>query len=66
MRAQDPGDGELGSGVDLGVVVEPDVLAGRVGLGLTQQGDRLSLQGRVATLGHAVRSHVYLRDVGTV
>jgi len=36
VHAEDLGDGQLGPGVDLGVVVEPDVLTGRVGLGLTQ------------------------------
>lgn len=45
VHAKDLGDGELRPRVDLGVVVEPDVLAGRVGLGLTQQRNSLSLQG---------------------
>lgn len=36
VHAKDLGDGELWPGVDLGVVVEPDVLTGRVRLGLTQ------------------------------
>lgn len=36
VHAEDLGDDELRPGVDLGVVVEPDVLTGRVGLGLTQ------------------------------
>ena len=31
MPTQNLGDGELCSSVDLGVIVEPDVLAGRVG-----------------------------------
>ena len=35
VHAENLGDGELRPGVDLGVVVEPDVLTGRVGLGLT-------------------------------
>lgn len=45
VHAEDLGDGELRPGVDLGVVVEPDVLTGRVGLGLAQQRNSLSLQG---------------------
>lgn len=45
VHAEDLGDGELRPGVDLGVVVEPDVLACWVGLGLTQQRNGLSLQG---------------------
>lgn len=36
VHAVDLGDGVMGSGVDLGVVVKPDVLTCRVGLGLTQ------------------------------
>ncbi len=36
VHAEDLGDGVLWPAVDLGVVVEPDVLTGRVGLGLTQ------------------------------
>lgn len=36
VHAEDPGDGVLRSGVNLRVVVEPDVRTGRVGLGLTQ------------------------------
>lgn len=63
VHAEHLGDGELRPGVDLRVVVVPDVLAGRIGLGLAQQGHRLSLQGGVASLGHRVRSHVYLWNV---
>lgn len=36
VHSKDLGDSELRPGVDLGVVVEPDVLTCRVGLGLTQ------------------------------
>lgn len=36
VHAEDPGDGVLRPAVHLGVVVEPDVLTGWVGLGLTQ------------------------------
>lgn len=35
MYSHDIGDGELWSGVDLGVIVEPDVLTGRVRGGFT-------------------------------
>lgn len=63
VHAEDLGDGELRPGVDLGVVVEPHVLAGRIGLGLTQQRNSLSLQGGIASLGHRVRSHIYLWNV---
>ena len=35
VHAQDPGDGEGWSHVNLGVVVEPDILARRVGRRLT-------------------------------
>lgn len=44
VHAEDFGDGELRPGVDLGVIVEPDILTGWVGLGLTQQRNSLSLQ----------------------
>lgn len=36
VNAKDLGDGELWPRIDLGVVVEPNILTGRVGLGLTQ------------------------------
>lgn len=63
IHTEDLGDGELLPGVDLRVVVEPDVLTGWIGLGLTQQGNSLHLQSRVTPPGHSVRSHVYLRNV---
>lgn len=43
VHAKDLCDGELRPGVDLGVVVEPHILTGWVGMGLTQQGDSFSL-----------------------
>lgn len=45
VLAQNLAYDEMWPGVDLGVVVEPDILTGRIGLCLTQQGNSLFLQG---------------------
>lgn len=66
VHTKDLGDGELWSGVDLGVVVEPHILTGWIGMGLTQQGNRFPLQGRITPLCHGVRSHGYLRNVWAI
>lgn len=65
VHAEDLGDGELRPGVHLRVVVQPHVLAGRVGLSLALQRDGLSLQGRVTSLGHRVRRHLDMGNVRT-
>lgn len=39
LHSQDLGDIELRSSVDLGVVVKPDILTGRVSRGSTQEAD---------------------------
>ena len=63
VHAEDPGDGVLGSSVDLGGVVEPYVLTGRIGLSLTEQGNCLPFQCRETPLRYTVRSHFYIREI---
>lgn len=66
VHAKDLGDGELWAGVHLGVVVEPHILTGWIGLGLTQQGNSFPLQGRIPPLCHGVRSDGYLWNVWAI
>lgn len=63
VHPQYPGDGVRRAHVHLGVVVEPDVLTGRIGGGLTHKGDRLLLQCGVASLRHRVRCDFNIRHV---
>lgn len=52
--SQDFGDAELWPGVDLKVVVEPEVLTWWVGLGLTHQRNILCFQSGVSPLRYSV------------
>lgn len=65
MGSEDFVDSELWFGVNLRVVVKPDVLTAWIGWGLTVHGNSLILQSGVSMRDYVVWSYIYLRFIWT-